>query len=165
MNETEFAALDHEKFMHQALHEADLAGQAGERPIGAVIIHRGVVVGRGRASHLGRRSKIAHAEMNALHTIEQYACDHQHDGLVLYTTVEPCVMCLGAIVMGDIDHIVFALPDRWITPAMMLDIPYVNRHIKHYLGGVLEGESADLFLKYRPSELALIRGKTDPVVG
>jgi tRNA(Arg) A34 adenosine deaminase TadA len=159
MNDAEFAALHHERFMRQALSEAELAGQSGERPIGAVIVHRGEVVGRGRASHLGRRSKIAHAETNALYAIEQYAYAHKHDGLVVYTSVEPCVMCLGTIVMSDIDHIVYAAPDRWINPALMLEIPYVGKHVKHYLGGVLEAESIALFEKYCPQELPLILGK------
>jgi tRNA(adenine34) deaminase len=159
MKDIEFAALDHERFMRHALCEAELAGQAGERPIGAVIVHQGVVIGRGRASHLGRRSKIAHAETNVLYAVEQYAYEHQHDGLVLYTTVEPCVMCLGTIVMSDIDHIVYALPDRWINPGQMLDIPYVAKHVKHYVGGVLEAESKALFKCYRPAELDLICGE------
>lgn len=158
MNDGEFSALDHELYMRQALQEARLAGQAGERPIGAVIVHQGVVIGRGRATHLGRRSKIAHAETNALYAVERYAYEHCHAGLVVYTTVEPCVMCLGTIVMSDIDHIVYAMPDRWINPALMLDIPYVGRHVMHYLGGVLEAESAALFEQYRPDELSLIRG-------
>jgi len=158
MNNTEFGSLDHELFMSQALHEGDLAGQNGERPIGAVIVHNGEVIGLGRASHLNRRSKIAHAEMNALFGAEQYIFAHQHDGLVLYTTVEPCVMCLGTIVMSDIDHIVFALPDRWINPAWMLDMPYIKKHVRHYVGGVLENESIELFTKYRPDELNLIQG-------
>jgi tRNA(Arg) A34 adenosine deaminase TadA len=165
MNDAEFSALDHEGFMRQALHEAELAGLAGERPIGAVIVHRCQVVGRGRASHLGRRSKIAHAETNALYAIEQYAYDHNHDGLVVYTTVEPCVMCLGTIVMSDIDHIVYALPDRWINPAQMLTMPYMARHVKHYLGGVLEAESVALFEQYCPDELSLMRGEPyEPVL-
>ncbi|MFZ6029620.1 MAG: nucleoside deaminase [Chloroflexota bacterium] len=158
MNDAEFSALDHELYMREALREAHHAGQAGERPIGAVIVHQGTIVGRGRATHRERRSKIAHAETNALYAVEQYAYDHQHDGLILYTTVEPCVMCLGTIVMSEIDHIVYALPDRWIDPGQMLQIPYVRRHVKHYLGGVLEAESAALFEQYRPDELSMICG-------
>lgn len=100
-----FDAMDHEYFMREALKEAELAGRAGEKPIGAVIVHQGQVIGRGRARHLARRSGIAHAEMNALQQAEQMIYAHKHDGCVIYTTLEPCVMCLGAVVMSDVDDI------------------------------------------------------------
>ena len=148
-----FEALDHEHFMREALAEAEAAGQAGERPIGAVIMHEGQVIGRGRAQHEARQSEIAHAELNALLQAEQFIHAHIHGGCILYTTVEPCVMCLGAIVMSDVDHVVYALPDNNIRPARMLEIDYVRRHIKNYHGGVLEAESAALYAKFRPEEL------------
>jgi tRNA(adenine34) deaminase len=153
----DFDALDHEKFMREALKEAELSGQAGERPIGAVIVHLGQVIGRGRAQHRARSSEIAHAEMNALLQAEQYIQAHIHDGCVIYTTVEPCVMCLGAIVMSDIDDVVYALADNWIKPSAMLEMDYVRRHIKHYVGGILENESVKLWEHFRPRELELIQ--------
>jgi tRNA(adenine34) deaminase len=153
----DFDALDHENFMREALKEAQLAGQAGERPIGAVIVHQGRVIGRGRAQHRARHSEIAHAEMNALLQAEQYLQAHNHDGCVIYTTVEPCVMCLGAIVMSNIDHVVYALADNWIKPGAMLEMDYVRRHIKHYVGGILADESVKLWEQYNPRELELMR--------
>ena len=152
----DFDDLDHERFMCEALKEAELALQQGERPIGAVIVHNGKVIGRGRAQHQKRKSKIAHAELNALIQAEQYIRAHTHE-CVVYTTVEPCVMCLGAIVMSNIDHIVFALPDKWINPSKMLEIDYVQRHIKHYIGGVLKTESVALWEKADPRELRMLR--------
>lgn len=121
----EFGALDYEYFMREELKEAELAGRAGERPIGAVIVHNNQIIGRGRAQHRARRSEIAHAEMNALLQAEQYLHAHIHE-CVIYTTVEPCVMCLGAIVMSDIDHVVYALADNWINPGEMLNVDYVR---------------------------------------
>jgi tRNA(adenine34) deaminase len=156
--EFDFNSLDHTLFMREALKEAALAGEAGERPIGAVIVHRGRIVGRGRAEHRGRRNRIAHAELNALLATATGMYDFPHDNGVLYSTVEPCEMCLGAIVMSDVvNHVVFALADRWINPAPMLEMPHVQRHILHYLGGVLEQESIALWEKYNPGELALLR--------
>ncbi len=67
----DFADLDHEHFMHEALKEAELALEEGERPIGAIVVHNGQVVGRGRAQHQQRQSEIAHAELNALIQAEQ----------------------------------------------------------------------------------------------
>ena len=62
----DFNTLDHTYFMREALKEAELALQAGEAPIGAVIVHNGVIVGRGQAEHVRRQSRLAHAELNAL---------------------------------------------------------------------------------------------------
>jgi tRNA(adenine34) deaminase len=151
--------LDHERFMWEAMKEAELALQHSTRPIGAIILYDGEIIGRGRAQHIERNSKIAHAELNALISAEQYVSDldeHSHD-CVLYTTLEPCVMCLGAIVMSDIDHVVFALHDRWINPSPMLSVDYVRRHIKTYLGGVLETESMALWERSNPQELYMLK--------
>jgi tRNA(adenine34) deaminase len=150
-----FEALDHEHFMREALKEAELAGLAGERPSGAVIVHAGQIVGRDHARHKERQSKLAHAEMNAFYGAQQYLFTHYRE-CGLYTTVEPCVMCLGTLVMLDIHHVVFALADRWIRPAEMLQIEYVRRHIDHYQGGVLEEASLALWEKYRPEEICLL---------
>jgi tRNA(Arg) A34 adenosine deaminase TadA len=154
----DFKALDHEFYMRAALQEAQAAMRAGERPIGAVIVHRGEIVGRGRAEHLRQHSRLAHAELNALRATAADLYDYPHDNAVIYSTVEPCEMCLGAIVMSDVvNHIVFGLADRWIDPAVMLDMPHVRRHIHNYLGGVLAEESAALWAQCRPDELQLIR--------
>ena len=148
----DFDALNHEYFMREALKEAELAGQAGEKPIGAVIVHQGQVIGRGRARHLERQSGIAHAEMNALLQAEQYIFTHKHEGCVIYTTLEPCVMCLGAVVMSDVDDIVYALADHWINPSTMLENEHVRRHIRHYVGGILVNESVKLWERFNPHE-------------
>ncbi len=150
-----FDSLDHERFMREALREAELAGQAGELPIGAVLVHAGQVVGRDRARHKERQSKLAHAEMNLFYATQQYLFAHYRE-CVLYTTVEPCIMCLGTLVMLDIHHVVFALADHWINPAAMLQIQYVRRHIDHYVGGVFEEASLDLWATYRPEEICLL---------
>lgn len=154
----DFNALDHAFYMRAALKEAELALQAGERPIGAVIVHNSQIIGRGRAQHKNSRNRMAHAELNALLSVANYLYDYDRGDAVIYTTVEPCEMCLGAIVMSDaVNHIVYALPDRWINTAPMLAMPHVQRHIYNYLGGLLEEESAALWEQYNPRELQLIR--------
>jgi len=154
----DFNSLDHIFFMREALKEAELAMQEGERPIGAVIVHNGIIVGRGRAEHLKKHNRLAHAELNALLATATSLYDYPHSNGVIYTTLEPCEMCLGAIVMSDaVNHIVFALADRWINPSPMLDMPHVRRHIHNYVGGVLEAESAALLKQSRPNEFILIQ--------
>jgi tRNA(adenine34) deaminase len=154
----EFNSLDHIYYMREALLEAALAMQAGERPIGAVIVHNGQIVGRGRAEHQGKHNRLAHAELNALLMTAESLYDYPHDNGIIYTTLEPCEMCLGAIVMSDVvNHVVFALADRWINPSAMLEMPHVKRHIHNYVGGILAEESMALWQKCRPDELALLR--------
>lgn len=156
----DFDSLDHVFFMQEALKQARLAMQAGERPIGAVIVHNGKIVGLGRAEHQGKHSRLAHAELNALLATATSLYDFPHDNAVIYTTLEPCEMCLGAIVMSDaVNHIVFSLADRYINPAPMFEIYHVRRHILNYVGGVLEEESLALWQQCRPDELMLLRNE------
>jgi len=154
----DFNSLDHVIFMREALKEARAAMQMGERPIGAVIVHNGQIVGRGRAEHIGRRNRLAHAEMNALMQSAAALYDFEHDDAVIYTTLEPCEMCLGVIVMSDaVNHIVYAMADRWINLSPLLDFSHIRRHIKTYLGGVLAEESEMLWQQYNPDELHMLR--------
>ncbi len=153
----DFASMDHESFMRIALQEAELAARAGERPVGAVIVHDNRIIGRGHAQHKMRESDIAHAELNALLQAENYLNVHARDNCIIYSTLEPCVMCLGAVVMSNIPHVVFALSDNWIRPQDMLKMEYVRRHIKNYLGGILAESSAILWKETRPDELEIMR--------
>jgi len=149
----ELSGLDLEKFMREALAEAEAAGEADEFPIGAVVILDGEVIARGRARHNEYRNQIRHAELNALlEGGEKLFTDYKR--AILFTTVEPCPMCLGAIVMADIPHIIFAKHDQVVLSKLSLENnPYIRRHIKSYYGGVLEEESTRILAKYRPKEL------------
>src|SRR5512140_965725 len=153
----DFEALDHECFMREALKEAELAGLEGEMPIGAVIVYEGKVVGRGRAQHQTRQSEIAHAELNAMLAAEQFLHAHVRGGCILYTTLEPCVMCLGAVAMSDMEHVVYAMTDNWMKPKPMLEVEHVRRHIKKYLGGVLEAEAVQLWERFDPRGLKMLQ--------
>ncbi len=106
----QIAGLDLEALMGAALAEAEQAGSEGELPIGAVVVIDGAIVSRGRAQHQRLRSQLRHAELNAmLDGGERLWTDYER--AVLFTTVEPCPLCLGAAVMADIPHIIFALRD------------------------------------------------------
>jgi tRNA(adenine34) deaminase len=152
-----FKTMDHEYYMREALKEAEISRKEGERPIGAVIVHENRIIGRGRAQSLARKSNITHAELNAILSAERYLYENTHGDCVIYTTVEPCVMCLGAIVMANIDNVVYGLDDNWIKPREMLAIDYVRRHIKNYAGGVLAEDSAKLWESSEWDELLLLR--------
>jgi tRNA(adenine34) deaminase len=152
----ELADLDLEKYMREALAEAEAAGQAGELPIGAVIVLDGEIISRGRARHQQTKSQLRHAELNALlNGGEKLWTDYER--AILFTSVEPCPMCLGAVVMADIPHIIFAKHDHVVHSQMSVETnPYIHRHIKSYYGGVLENESTEIIARYKPLDLKYI---------
>jgi tRNA(adenine34) deaminase len=89
----EIARLSLAEFMREALAEAEKAGQAGEVPIGAIVVIDGEIIARGRARHRSLKSQLRHAELNAmLEGGERLWNDHRQ--AVLFTTVEPCPLCL-----------------------------------------------------------------------
>jgi tRNA(adenine34) deaminase len=149
----------HERFMREALAEAEAAGEAGQLPIGAVLVVDGQIVSRGQNRYLERKTQLAHAELEALLEGGD-AVWSRHADCVLYTTVEPCPMCLGAAVMADVPRIVFAAHDHGVGGGRRLidAIPYVQRHIRTYEGGLLERESLDLIARYDEKLLAFLTG-------
>ena len=152
----ELNGLDLEFFMCEALAESEAAGAAGELPIGSVVVLDGKIISRGRAQHQEYKSQIRHAELNALLAAgENLWVDYKR--AILFTSVEPCPMCLGAVVMADIPHIIFAIPDKNVHSTLSVETnPYIRRHIRSYHGGVLEAEAKQIFAKYRPKDLGYI---------
>jgi tRNA(adenine34) deaminase len=151
-----FSSLDHEKYMREALLEAEKAFERGDRPIGAVIVHDGKVIARGSNEFFSRRSYISHAELNALISAAPFLYDHGRE-CVIYTTVEPCVMCLGAIVQANIRNIGFGMPDNYIRARKLIDaVEYVDRRVHNYLGGILEKECIELYRRYSEREAQLM---------
>src|SRR5205823_5381071 len=145
--------LNVEAMMREALAEAQAAGEAGEYPIGAVVALDGAVLSRGRSRQRERRSQLAHAELDALQ-LGGEALWTRHDEAVLFTTVEPCPLCLGAAVMADVPNIVFAHPDPAVQSQLAVErVPYIGSHIETYLGGVLRDESRALVERYKPELL------------
>jgi tRNA(adenine34) deaminase len=155
------AALDLERFMREALAEAEAAGRAGDLPIGAVVVHDGDVIARGRSRNRSTSSQLAHAELEALLALrgEEWAGDNPNT--VLFTTVEPCPMCLGALVMADVPHLVFGSHDAIVDAKLIADVPYVRNHLETYLGGILEEESQAIIGRYDPTLLGyILTGRT-----
>jgi tRNA(adenine34) deaminase len=102
---------DHEPFMRLALAQAALARDAGEVPVGAVVALDGAVVGRGYNQPIGTSDPTAHAEILALREAARAAGNYRLAGATLYVTVEPCLMCVGAIVHARVDTVVYGVPD------------------------------------------------------
>jgi tRNA(adenine34) deaminase len=100
-----------EQFMRAALDLADRAEQAGEVPVGAVVVLGGEIVGRGANSPVAQSDPTAHAEVLALREAARVLGNYRLPGATLYVTVEPCAMCAGALVAARIDRLVFGARD------------------------------------------------------
>ena len=100
-----------EQMMRQAIREAELALETDDVPVGAVIVHEGRVVGRGHNQREQLRDPTAHAEMIALTAAATAVGSWRLEGCTLYVTLEPCVMCAGAIVLARIERLVFGAHD------------------------------------------------------
>jgi tRNA(adenine34) deaminase len=103
--------MTHERFMRRALLEAHRAREAGEVPVGAVVVAGGVVVGTGFNRPIGARDPTAHAEIVALGAAGQALENYRLTGTTLYATVEPCLMCVGALVHARVGTVVYGVPD------------------------------------------------------
>jgi tRNA(adenine34) deaminase len=97
----------HDTFMHQALAQADLAAAAGEVPVGAVVVLDGRVVGAGHNQPIGASDPTAHAEVVAMRAAASAVGNYRLTGATLYVTVEPCLMCVGAMVHARIGTLVY----------------------------------------------------------
>ena len=96
------SALDHEYYMEQALLLAREAARAGEVPVGCVIVRGGEIVGRGRNRREEKQATCSHAEMEAIRDACKNLGTFDLSGCELYTTAEPCPMCLGATLWANI---------------------------------------------------------------
>ena len=101
-----------EKFMREALREARLAADAGEIPIGAVVVWKGRIIGRGHNQTERLHDTTAHAEMLAITSATETMGGKYLTDCTLYVTVEPCPMCAGALAWAQMGRIVYGAPDQ-----------------------------------------------------
>ncbi len=100
-------SMSHDTFMAEALVEARNAREAGEVPIGAVVVVGGAIVGRGFNQPIGAGDPTAHAEMLAIREAARQLGNYRLTGATLYVTIEPCLMCVGALVHARIQTLVY----------------------------------------------------------
>ena len=98
-------------FMQEALRLATAAAERGEVPVGAVVVCEGRIVGRGSNAPIASRDPTAHAEIAALREAAQLIGNYRLPGCVLYVTLEPCIMCAGAIMHARLARVVFGASD------------------------------------------------------
>ena len=100
-----------EDFMRAALAEAEVSREQGEVPVGAVVILDGIVIARGHNAVIGLSDPTAHAEIVALREAARAVGNYRLTGATIYSTIEPCVMCAGALVHARIARLVYGAKD------------------------------------------------------
>ena len=141
-----------EGFMRLALVEATAARRAGEVPVGALVVIGDDVVGRGHNASVARCDATAHAEVLAMRDAGHRLGNYRLSGAVLYSTVEPCLMCLGAAVHARIARVVYGAADAKAGGIARLEaVRAAGADFNHRFattGGVLAGEAAALLLDF-----------------
>jgi tRNA(adenine34) deaminase len=144
---TQTDGADDEQHMRAAVVEARRARDLDEVPIGAVVVLGGAVVGRGCNQPIHGVDPTAHAEILALREAARAVGNYRLPGATIYVTVEPCLMCAGAIVHARIGRLVYGAPEPKagaVRSAMrVLEDPSLNHHVE-VVAGVLEQECRGL---------------------
>ena len=149
------AMIDDLQAMQAALAEARLAAEAGEVPIGAVVVREGAhgaeIVARGQNRVLRDLDPTAHAEIVALRAAAAFIGNYRQMGCTLYVTLEPCAMCAGAMIHARLDRLVFAAADPKAgavgSVLAVLNHPQLN-HQMQVEQGILADESAELLRSF-----------------
>ena len=138
-------------FMREALAQAALAEAAGEVPIGAVVVAGGVVIGRGFNRPIGSMDPTAHAEILALREAARAMSNYRLTGVRLYVTVEPCVMCVGAIVHARVGTLIYGVSEPKagaVTSAIpALNHPALNHRVE-VIPGILADECREIVQRF-----------------
>ncbi|MBS3938995.1 MAG: tRNA adenosine(34) deaminase TadA [Peptococcaceae bacterium] len=141
----------HEHFMRAALAEARLAYELGETPVGAVVVRHGQIIGRGHNWRETGHDPTAHAEMLAIRQASLALGGWRLLDCTLYVTLEPCLMCAGAMVLARLPHLVYGAPDPKAGVAgSVMDVLSTNQlnHRVLVVGGVLAAECGSLLKEF-----------------
>ena len=147
-----------EIFMLEALREARRSWDLGEVPVGAVIVKDGMIVARGCNLMITSHDPSAHAEMVVIREAARLTGNYRVYGATLYVTLEPCVMCTGAIILSRVDRVVYGAQDLKTgahESAFHLLAEPLHNHVPEVTGGVLRKECGDIltnFFKMRRME-------------
>lgn len=147
---------DDERWMEYALREAEQAYKRKEVPVGAILVRDGRIIGKGYNQIETLGDPTAHAEMIAITAGTTHVGDRRLEGCTLYVTLEPCVMCAGAIVLSRIQRLVYGAPDPKAGACGTLYNIVQDARLNHRVdlaGGILEDRCGvllkDFFSKVR----------------
>ena len=134
-------------FMRQAMAKATVAAEVGEVPVGALVVRNNEIIGAGLNRSIQDHDPTAHAEVVAIRAAAQSEANYRLDGTTIYVTLEPCAMCVGAMLHARIQRLVFGAYDSKAGSAgSVIDISD-NRQFNHRIevnGGLLETECGEL---------------------
>jgi tRNA(adenine34) deaminase len=143
--------VEHDAFMRAALELAEDAARGGEVPIGAVVVVDGEIVGRGRNGPIGAHDPTAHAEIVALRDAAARLGNYRLTGATMYVTVEPCLMCVGALVHARIGTLVFGAPEPKAGAIESTQRAHEHPALNHQflvVSGVLAAECRDVVQRF-----------------
>lgn len=136
-----------EKYMREALKQANKAYLLGEVPIGCVIVHQGKIIGRGYNRRNTDKNTLSHAEITAINKASKHIGDWRLEECTMYVTLEPCQMCAGAIVQARIPEVVMGCmnPKAGCAGSILniLQMPQFNHQVS-VTRGILEQECSDM---------------------
>lgn len=138
-------------YMRIALEEARLAYDAGEVPIGAVLVGEGRIMARAHNSPITEKDPSAHAEIMVLRKAAAAAANYRLTGAVLYVTLEPCIMCAGAIVHARLGRVVFGARDPKTGAVVSLYDILADKRLNHQVmvtEGVLKEECGEILSSF-----------------
>jgi tRNA(adenine34) deaminase len=140
-----------EDYMREALALARKAEAEGEVPVGAVVVCDGEIVGRGHNHPIGAHDPTAHAEVAALRNAAAHSGNYRLGGCTLYVTLEPCMMCVGAMIHARIARVVYGASDpKTGACGSVIDL-FAETRLNHHAsveGGVLSGECAETLRRF-----------------
>ena len=137
--------------MRLALAEAARAADAGEVPVGAIVVLESVVIGAGFNQPISSSDPTAHAEIVAMRAAAKRLGNYRLTGTTLYVTVEPCLMCVGALVHARIERLVYGAPEPKAGAIVSMTSAHLLGGLNHRLqveGGVLESECRDILQRF-----------------
>ncbi len=159
---TESSAIDRH-WMGEALLLARQAAEAGEVPVGAVLVHGGRLIGSGWNRPIVTSDPTSHAEIHALRDAASRLGNYRLVDTTLYVTLEPCVMCVGAMVHARVARLVYAAPEPKtgaVQSRFRLLEPGLHNHRVEVQEGVLAEESAELLRSFFRARRASARADT-----
>jgi tRNA(adenine34) deaminase len=140
-----------EKFMRAAISEAKVAASVNEVPVGAVVVKNGEIIGAGLNRSIQDADPTAHAEVVAIRAAALAEKNYRLKGTTLYVTLEPCAMCVGAMIQARISRLVFGAYDAKAGAAGSVIDLCDNRQLNHQIevnGGLFEEKCAGLLQKF-----------------
>lgn len=138
-------------FMKVALEEAEAGYRRGEVPVGAVLVREGIVLAQAHNSPIANNDPSAHAEMQVLRQAAEKIGNYRLAGTELYVTIEPCIMCAGAIIHARVNRVIFGARDPKFGGVFslyrVLDDKRLNHQVK-VTEGILKEECGEIISRF-----------------